>query len=567
MSDRSTQVQIVDSTGEQVSVTGGKLDVNASVTIDTSTLATAANQTNNSQTTQIVNAAGDAVSVTGNKLDVNASIDTTGLATSAKQLPDGHNVALSATDNAVLDDIAANQTDASQKTQIVDGTGNVIGATSNALDVNIKSGASSGTEYDDGDVRGSATGGLMMGDDGTNIQSVHTDASGDLQVDVLSSALPTGASSAANQSTIIGHVDGIETLLGTIDGDTGAIKTAVELLDNAVDGNYLNTNLNLAGVDAPIGAGTEAGVLRVTIANDSTGVVSIDDNGGVITVDGTITANLSATDNAVLDTIDAVLDTINAKLATGTVIGDVNLGATDNAVLDTIDAAIDAINAKMVTGIDIGDVTINNAAGAAAVNIQDGGNAITVDGTVAVTNSDITSCKTALELLDNSVDGNYLNTNMNIAGADVVGGAGAVAAGVQRTTLASDDPAVVSLANIEKSIKGVGSPVVDTYSHVAINLTTGADQVLVSSAASKQIWVYGYGFTCGDADGQTVSLQDEDNTAITGIMEFSQYGGIAVSPSGNFAMPLFKLATNKDLEVDITGGDVDGWLTYAIVSV
>jgi len=123
----------------------------------------------------------------------------------------------------------------------------------------------------------------------------------------------------------------------------------------------------------------------------------------------------------------------------------------------------------------------------------------------------------------------------------------------------------VTLSNA--SINGPSVPVIDSYSTLAINLTTGADQVLVSSAASKQIWVYGWGFTCGDADGQTVSLQDEDNTALTGIMEFSRYGGISVPPSGNFAMPVLKLATDKDLEIDITGGDVDGWLTYAIVSV
>src|ERR1039457_4964480 len=36
------------------------------------------------------------------------------------------------------------QSDGSQKNQIVDGSGNVIGSTSNALDINIKSGASSG---------------------------------------------------------------------------------------------------------------------------------------------------------------------------------------------------------------------------------------------------------------------------------------------------------------------------------------------------------------------------------------------------------------------------------------
>jgi len=95
------------------------------------------------------------------------------------------------------------------------------------------------------------------------------DSSGHLQVDALSSALPSGAATAANQSTIIGHVDGIETLItstnskidtfdavldniltknteidavldtiktdtGTIDSDTDAIKTAVELIDDTV---------------------------------------------------------------------------------------------------------------------------------------------------------------------------------------------------------------------------------------------------------------------------------------------------------------------------------------------
>lgn len=131
---------------------------------------------------------------------------------------------------------------------------------------------------------------------------------------------------------------------------------------------------------------------------------------------------------------------------------------------------------------------------------------------------------------------------------------------------ASNRMSVVADIN-SSAIVGPSDPTIDSYTTISINLTTGANQVLVSSAADKQIWVYGYAFTCGDADGQTVSLQDEDDTAITGVMEFSQYGGISVPPSGNFAMPVFKLATNKDLEIDITGGDLDGWLAYAIVSV
>ena len=104
------------------------------------------------------------------------------------------------------------------------------------------------------------------------------DSSGHLQVDALSSALPSGAATAANQSTIIGHVDGIETLItstnskidtfdavldniltknteidavldtiktdtGTIDSDTDAIKTAVELIDNAIDGTEMQVDV------------------------------------------------------------------------------------------------------------------------------------------------------------------------------------------------------------------------------------------------------------------------------------------------------------------------------------
>ena len=164
------------------------------------------------------------------------------------------------------------------------------------------------------------------------------------------------------------------------------------------------------------------------------------------------------------------------------------------------------------------------------------------------------------------------NVNVQkIGGSPTTKGAGNVGNGSQRIVLATDDintaAMKTALETIDGAIIGPGEPSIDSYAHVAINLTTGADQVLVSSAANKQIWVYGYAFTCGDADGQSVSLQDEDDVAVTGIMEFAQFGGMARNPSGNFSMPLHKLATNKDLEIDITGGDCDGSLEYAIVSV
>jgi len=89
----------------------------------------------------------------------------------------------------------------------------------------------------------------IAGTDGTNPQIIKTDAAGELQVDVLTlPALPTGSNN-------IGDVD-------------------------------------VLTVPAPLsttGGGAEATALRVTLANDSTGLVSVDDNGGSLTVDGPLT--------------------------------------------------------------------------------------------------------------------------------------------------------------------------------------------------------------------------------------------------------------------------------------
>lgn len=227
----------------------------------------------------------------------------------------------------------------------------------------------------------------------------------------------------------------------------------------------------------------------------------------------------------------------------------------------------------------------------------------------------------ALQLLDNAISGAGYNITQ-LGGVNVNMGEGVIATGTQRVSLATDDDAVSSLAAIEAAVGGThiddatytlgssdGVPffgfagtqtitagrvgvlacttggylkvdsasvpgsatsaatAFDSYIQVAVNLTTGANQVLVSSAPNKQIWVYGYALVCGTANGQTISLQDEDDAALTGIMAFAQYGGMVAAPSGNFEMPAFKLGTDKDLEIDITGGDVDGWLSYALVSV
>lgn len=167
---------------------------------------------------------------------------------------------------------------------------------------------------------------VTIASDSTGVVSVD-DNGGSLTVDASSLPLPTGASTSANQATIIGHVDGIEGLLTTIDADTGGIatstasidtktpalgqalasgsvpvvltaaqvstltppaaitgfateatlgsvKTAVETIDNAVSGAGFNIT-QLGGANVPIGAGLEATAVRVTLPTDGTGLVTV----------------------------------------------------------------------------------------------------------------------------------------------------------------------------------------------------------------------------------------------------------------------------------------------------
>lgn len=71
----------------------------------------------------------------------------------------------------------------------------------------------------------------------------------------------------------------------------GSGTSYVPLLDT--DGHQQVDVLSAPAPLSTTGGGTEATALRVTVASDSTGVLSVDDNGGSLTVDGTvsITAN------------------------------------------------------------------------------------------------------------------------------------------------------------------------------------------------------------------------------------------------------------------------------------
>lgn len=157
------------------------------------------------------------------------------------------------------------------------------------------------------------------------------DGSGRLWVDVGASALPTGAATAANQTTLIGHVDGVETLLGTIDADTSTLAGAV--------------------------AGTEMQVDVLTMPT--------------VTVTGTVTASGPLTDtqlrNTAVPVSVATLPALTAgtaeigKLAAGTAnIGDVDvltIAAGDNNI-GNVDIATIAAGETLIGLVGASDIVV-----------------------------------------------------------------------------------------------------------------------------------------------------------------------------------------------------------------
>ena len=117
---------------------------------------------------------------------------------------------------------------------------------------------------------------------------IPADAANGLDVDVTRSALPTGASTSAKQDTVIGHLDGVEGLLTTIDADTGALAGAVSGTEvqvdvvaalpagaNAIGKLAANSGVDIGDVDVTsIAAGTNA-IGNVGVVPRTSGGLSI----------------------------------------------------------------------------------------------------------------------------------------------------------------------------------------------------------------------------------------------------------------------------------------------------
>ena len=126
--------------------------------------------------------------------------------------------------------------------------------------------------------------------DGTGGSFPVTDSGGSLTVDNAALAVVGGGvEAAALRVTIANDSTGVV----SIDDNAGSLTVdgSVSLAAAIPAGTNNIGDVDVLTVPAPLnvtGGGVELGALRVTIANDSTGLLSIDDNAGSLTVDGSV---------------------------------------------------------------------------------------------------------------------------------------------------------------------------------------------------------------------------------------------------------------------------------------
>ena len=270
---------------------------------------------------------------------------------------------------------SAAQTDGSQKTQIVDGSGNVIGSTGNALDVNLKTPIT--VDVSLSQANDSVA---VFGSDGAVNRALKTDANGELQIDVLSSALPTNAATEATLATL-----GTEITLS-------AIKTAVEIIDNAISGSEMQVDVVTSAL--PSGASTSAA------QTDGSQKSQIVDAAGDVADVVLLSTNLQGTDKGI------VTNTVihGETTAGGGAFVDVKVTPSGAMTTDTTLSSIDA--AVLGQEAMANSLPVVIASDQSAIKVTDGA------GGAVATESTLAAIKTAVELLDDAVSGSEFQVDV-----------------------------------------------------------------------------------------------------------------------------------------------------------
>ncbi len=285
------------------------------------------------------------------------------------------------------------------------------------LPVNVISGSTSGTEYTEGDVDATITGRALMLEGagnalvaapGTATDGLLVNLGANNDVTVTSSALPSGAATAANQSTL-------NTNLGTTadakvtDPDTNGTliayaKGTIYQLQQGVFGGVAS---GAADSGNPVKVGGRYNSSPPTLTNGQRGDLQLDANGRTLTA-------------------AAQSGAWNVTNISGTV--SLPTGASTSALQTTANTTLSGIASSLSGGL-----TVTNA-GTFAVQLTSAGGLTDLSGAAA-----------SLAVLDDWDETDRCKVNPIAGQAGVASGTGVVGATTQRVTIATDDTPIAGL--------------------------------------------------------------------------------------------------------------------------
>lgn len=324
------------------------------------------------------------------------------------------------------------------------------------------------------------------------------------------------------------------------------------LVEGVVSGTALPVSIG-AGALSVVGGGAEATALRVTVANDSTGLLSVDDNGASLTVDN---AQLSVVGGGAEAT--AMRVTL-ANDSTGV------LSVDDNGAALTVDWAGTA--PPIGAGLEATALRVTVATDSTGVvSVDDNGGALTVDwnGTAPPIGAGIaaTALRTtlgsddpavaSLSVMDDWDETNRAAVNPIAGQIGIAGGTGVDAATVPRVSLATNvalPAGTNNIGDVDVEIIGAAVPVGTVASAQTADFTAAA------AAANLRLFSWTIRESAASAGAATVVLRHDvtgcDGTEVVALIELAanQSVGMEYGDRGR-AIP-------NGLCVDVLAGTVD----------
>lgn len=312
-----------------------------------------------------------------------------------------------------------------------------------------------------------------------------------------------------------------------------------------------------AATDIPAGGGTEATALRVTVATDSTGVLSVDDNGGSLTVDGTVAVSAVTSITNVVHVDDntgsLTVDGTVAVSSVGGTVASTQSGTWTVQPGNTANTTAWKVDGSAVTQPVSGTVTANQGG---TWTVQPGNTANTtawkVDGSAVTQPVSIATNQPVGTVAHDGVDsGNPLKI-----------GAKAISS-LKTTTLVSSADRTDNQSDLDGAvIDRAQFPLGDLLSE-RVSDTGGSSTAFTnfSAVASTKNYITGATVYRTDAGTSLAYVDFRDGTAgsILWSLPLPPNGG-AVLPAG--AVPYFRTSANTALAYDVSAA-----LTTVYISV